>query len=220
MTAHSTLTKTLFISFLGHIVVFGVFNLTFGKMFPKAQYSSVVFFGQLLYSSQTNPKSEDSPIRHVNAIKIRLKNEAFIKRPSTTAQKEASKGQIFPPSFYLKPQAQAVFSMKKKAFTVRLEMPAFFSQRKEPSIIFHPFLPHSFPLYFKDRQVAHVELSFNIASSGRSNPTMIKRKISSGNLEVDLLASRYISRYFSIQKTQFAQDKWQTVKIDFSRKND
>jgi len=47
---------------------------------------------------------------------------------------------------------------------------------------------------------------------------VIKRKISSGNLEVDLLTMRYIGHYLFIQQKRFTPNNWQTVKIDLSEK--
>ena len=84
----------------------------------------------------------------------------------------------------------------------------------------HPLLPHDFALYFKDRQIAHVELEFNFVSSRQPAVAVIKRKISSGNLEVDLLSMRYIGHYLFIQQTKFAPNSWRTVKIDLSAKDD
>ncbi|MGE5197021.1 MAG: hypothetical protein ACM3IL_00745, partial [Deltaproteobacteria bacterium] len=75
-------------------------------------------------------------------------------------------------------------------------------------------------LYFKDRQAAHIELMFNVLPDGKSNSMDIKRKISSGNLEVDLLTMRYLSHYLFIQQAGFPANKWQTVKIELSPKND
>jgi len=44
----------------------------------------------------------------------------------------------------------------------------------------------------------------------------LRRKISSGNLEADLLSMRYIGHYLFIQQEGFASNVWQTVKIEFS----
>ena len=73
-------------------------------------------------------------------------------------------------------------------------------------------------LYFKDRQLAHIELAFNIISGQKINPVVVKRKISSGNLEADLLSMRYISHYLYIQQAAFPSDVWQEVKIELSPK--
>lgn len=91
-----------------------------------------------------------------------------------------------------------------------------FVKSKKPSIIFHPLLPFSFNIYFQDRQVAHVELMFKIISCGIRNSLLVKRKISSGNLDVDLLSMRYIGHYLFIKQNDFIPSEWQTVKIDLA----
>lgn len=86
--------------------------------------------------------------------------------------------------------------------------------------MFYPRLPHYFNLYFRHRQAAHIELMFNISASATASSIIIKRKISSGNLEVDLLSIRYIGNYLFIEQSRFPHNTWQTVKIDLSTKND
>jgi hypothetical protein len=93
--------------------------------------------------------------------------------------------------------------------------------KREPVVLLHPVLPYNVALYFRDRENAHVELLFNINSRGQRNPViLLKRKISSGNLEVDLLTMRYISHYLSIRESDFTPDKWRSIKIELSTKND
>jgi hypothetical protein len=84
----------------------------------------------------------------------------------------------------------------------------------------YPKLPHHFLIYFKDRQRVHIELMFNIMTKAMINTILIKRKVSSGNLEADLLSMRYMSHYLFIQQSKFIPDKWQTVKIDLWAKDD
>jgi hypothetical protein len=90
-------------------------------------------------------------------------------------------------------------------------------QQKESVLVFHPLLPYQLQLYFKDRQTVHIELMFNIISGRENKAIVVKRKISSGNLEADLLSLRYISHYLFIQRARFQPNNWQTVKIDLSR---
>jgi hypothetical protein len=149
---------------------------------------------------------------------------------------KASRDSILPTSLYFpaeagsrpipnnnwreKPPLVLAFNPGKGAFIkpVSTFLPV---RKKEPEIIFHPLLPYSFTLYFKDRQIAHVELLFNIVSNkGLRNAAVIKRKISSGNLEVDLLIMRYIEHYLFIQQARFTPNTWQSVKIDLSAKSD
>jgi hypothetical protein len=86
--------------------------------------------------------------------------------------------------------------------------------------MFYPRLPEHFLLFFKDRQVVHIELMYNVAPRYKTNVITLKRKISSGNLEADLLSMRYIEHYLFIGQTKFVKNKWQTVKIDLSAKHD
>ncbi len=133
---------------------------------------------------------------------------------------KVSKEPFLSARYYLKPSIPLAFNTEKEVFKEKIAPLAFSLKRKEPQIIFHPLLPYSFTLYFKDRQVAHVELMFNLSSSGLHNSIEIKRKISSGNLEVDLLSKRYIGHYLFIQQARFTPNRWQSVKIDLSAKND
>jgi hypothetical protein len=112
------------------------------------------------------------------------------------------------------------FVSKKENLPDSFGLNAIVPKRKAPEIIFHPVLPYDFQLYFNDRQVAHVELKFKVDAKDNSNYIRIKRNISSGNLEVDLLTLRYIERYLFIERMRFKPESWQTVRIDLSEKND
>ncbi len=86
----------------------------------------------------------------------------------------------------------------------------------EPAFTLHPLLPYRFDLYFKDRQQVHIELEFSVTRSDSRNFVSLRRKISSGNLEADLLSMRYIGHYLFIQQARFSLGVWQPVKIEFS----
>lgn len=86
----------------------------------------------------------------------------------------------------------------------------------EPAFTLHPLLPYRFDLYFKDRQQVHIELEFSVTRSDSRNFVSLRRKISSGNLEADLLSMRYIGHYLFIQQARFSAGVWQPVKIEFS----
>jgi len=200
------LKKTIFISLLGHITVFSIFGLSFGTRIPAVEYASVSFWGQFLGSSQvTQPINTDPGLRK------------FVSRYYFPAK--AGSRPILS-DWRKKPPFSLVFDREKEAFIEKFKPPLFSSGRKELMIIFHPLLPYGFTLYFKDRQVAHVELMFKMLPAGTRNSILIKRKISSGNLEVDLLTLRYIGHYLFIHKTCLFPNNWQTVKIDLSAKND
>ena len=206
------LKQTLFMSLLGHITFFSIFSLSFGRVIPKADYISVSFWGQFLLHSQIN--------HPLPAGSGEYKNELFFRRTDTSALDKIARTYSWPGDYYLKPQSTLAFNGTKEIFLEKTTPASFPLKRREPMIIFHPLLPYGFTLYFKDRQIAHVELMFNIVSSGTRNSIALKRKISSGNLEVDLLSMRYISHYLFIQQARFAPNNWQTVKIDLSAKND
>ena len=200
-------TKAITFSILGHILFLGFFSVSFGPKIPEARSANVYFWGQLLRTSQVSaPLVSEGPVRTISKpqefLPVKLTQEALENK------------------YFLKPQAAAVLSTNKVAYVDRPATLDFLPRRREPSIIFHPLLPYSFVLYFQDRQIAHVELDFNIASSAERLNVYVKRKISSGNLEVDLLSMRYISRYLATEKRGFTPNKWQTVKIDLSAKND
>jgi hypothetical protein len=108
----------------------------------------------------------------------------------------------------------------KKHFIFQSAPPSLPIRKKEAVIMFYPQLPYNFLIYFQDRQLVHIELMYNIISRDSANSIIIKRKISSGNLEVDLLSMRYIGHYLFIQQDAFAPNIWQTVKIDLSTKTE
>jgi predicted transcriptional regulator len=85
--------------------------------------------------------------------------------------------------------------------------------------MFYPQLPYYFQIYFKDRQRARIELMFNVVDQDNKNIVMVKRKISSGNLEADLLSMRYIGHYLSIQQAGLPKNNWQSIKIELSAKD-
>jgi len=89
---------------------------------------------------------------------------------------------------------------------------SYFPVMREPVFTLHPLLPYQFDLYFKDRQQVHIELEFCVTRSNNRNFISLRRKISSGNLEADLLSMRYIGHYLFIQQEGFASNVWQTVK--------
>lgn len=199
--------KILFISILGHFTVFSLFNLSFGNRIPKAELSSIDFWGQCLRSSQLIPYT------------LKPQPNRIAAKPDTSVLNKKNEDSLSLP-YQVKPPITLSFNTGKEAYIEKPATLVLSPRKREPTIVLHPLLPYSFPLYFKDRQVAHVELEFNIVSSEDKSSINLKRKISSGNLEVDLLALRYISHYLFVQQANFTTNKWQTVKIDLSAKND
>jgi hypothetical protein len=229
---NSIFKKTFIFSLLGHITVLSIFNLSFGSRIPKIDYTGVSFWGQFLNKSELiQPQPKISTPTSKSLVR------GLMRKPDTSVLDKATRGSISPNSFYVpaeagshpmpnnnwreKPPLTLTFSPGKGVFIKSTS--AFLPLRKkEPEIIFHPLLPYSFTLYFNDRQIAHVELLFSIISNDKPlrNSAVIKRKISSGNLEADLLIMRYIEHYLFIQQARFTPNSWQSVKIDLSGKSD
>ncbi|MDP2923158.1 MAG: hypothetical protein Q8O30_05490 [Candidatus Omnitrophota bacterium] len=212
MIFSTSLKKSIFISLLGHLTLFSIFSFSFGSKIPQGNYAGVSFWGAILRGSdlfsRQNFKSQD--IKEIFMIK------------SNAALLNNIKGNYFSSisGYYLKPMAILSFNEEKAIYMPKTTPVSFPLLKRPQAIMFYPTLPYHFLLYFKDRQVAHIELMFNIISTPKTNSIAVKRKISSGNLEADLLAMRYISHYLFIQQSGFSTDNWQTVKIELSPKDD
>jgi hypothetical protein len=203
--------KTLFISLLGHITVFGVFSFSSGDRFLKANYIPVYFLGSMLSNSDLSNRSINSYL----STRYKVSNMPII---LTHLKSKQESGLTYPQ--YVKPSLPLAVNREKIAFVPKDKLISSVSKRKEATITFHPYLPLHFLLYFRDRQKAHIEVMFNIVSSAKVTNILLKRRISSGNLEVDLLSMRYIGHYLFIQQARLVPNVWQTVKIDLSTKND
>lgn len=198
--------KSLFLSVLGHFTVFSIFGLSFGARIPDANYAAVSFWGDILRRGDLIPRAEVKP--------------AKLYRPQIFMPALAKAGAVVYADAYFKPQAQSVLAQEKPFYAVKPLLKPPLSLKKGQVIMLYPQLPAHFLLYFQDRQAVHIELEFNISSGKRSSVIALKRKISSGNLEADLLAMRYIKHYLFIQQSGFPNDSWQTVKIDLSTRGD
>lgn len=205
------LRKSVIISLLGHFTVFSIFSFSFGPSMLKGQYPNVSFWGRLL---------EGYKFKSSGIIKQAPNRLSFSRKPDTEALDKVNRVAKLTSQAYFKPQLSLGISAKKEIFFPRQEFPKPRSSHKEQAVIFYPPLPYNFTLYFKDRQVAHVELMFKGAYEKKSGFFAVKRRVSSGNLEVDLLSMRYISRYLFIQRNNITAADWRTVKIDLSAKND
>ncbi len=197
--------NTVVFSLLGHLTVFSLFSFSFGQRMPAANYAPVVFWGAILRSSDL-----------VSRQQARLK----LASPDTRLLDKVVKESPAVSNAYIKPAAALAFNTEKIPFIQKTSLAPFTGRRKEPVIMFYPHLPYHFLLYFQDRQAVHIEIMFNVLSREKANAVIIKRKISSGNLEADLFTLRYIGHYLFIQQSGFPKDNWQTVKIDLSTKND
>jgi hypothetical protein len=208
---NSILRQAIFISLLGHITLFSMFSLSFGSKIPELNFARVCFWGAIFRSSDLmNSRNFD----------IVYKTGRLTRKSEISVLDKINRENILGSRDYLKPPVSLVFNQEKIAFRQKLMPTTLIPGRKESAIMFYPRLPYHFALYFKDRQTVHIELMFQVISGAQRNSILVKRRVSSGNLEADLLSMRYISRYLFIQQRGFAPNKWQTVKIDLSTAND
>ena len=207
MNITEPLKKSLFISLAGHIAFFCVLGFSFGVKMPPVKFCEVHFWGGVLGASD---------FFKGQSVNNRKAKYALGKKEAGLIPENANKEYPLAGSIYLKPQVKFAFSGDKLTFKASQAQEPGRLKAKESVIMFYPQLPYNASLYFKDRQVVHIELAFNAASSAKYNSIAIKRKVSSGNLEADLLSMRYINRYLFIQQAGFKPDNWHTVKIDLS----
>jgi len=204
------LKNTLLLSLAGHILALSLFTLSFGKNPRGLNYGTLLFWGDILPRADLLFRAPGKPL----GIPGLPENASRAILPQVSAQE----GRAAVIKYNLKPFARFVYSAQDKPVMLQ-EAPAVFGRpaRKDSQLISHPLLPYQLQLYFRDRQAVHIELMFNIISGKGNKAIAVKRKISSGNLEADLLCLRYISHYLFIQQARFAPNKWQTVKIDLSK---
>ncbi|MDD5566203.1 MAG: hypothetical protein PHG31_04880 [Candidatus Omnitrophica bacterium] len=208
------LRSSLFISLIGHLAVWGIFSFSFGEPLQKPIHTPVFFWGQLL---QGRDMQSDFFAASLPAIQIKKQEGArlLFKKPSAVSTE--------PQAYYLKPSAGLIAPSSKLDFMPRATVGSYPYGKQDAMIMLHPILPEYFMLLFQDRQVVNIGLEFKIITSKKRNYTILKRKISSGNLQADLLTMRYISHYLFIQGERFHQDSWQTISIELStlkNKND
>ncbi|MBI4707877.1 MAG: hypothetical protein HY761_08140 [Candidatus Omnitrophica bacterium] len=196
--------KAILVSFAGHLAFLGIFNFSFGRRLPPVDYSAVSFLGQVFSTREIIPRILKEPLKQEQK-KTFLRAELL----HQSAEKE------YFASF--KPAVTFESSPEKAIFNEARLGPYVFPVKKEPAIYLRPLLPYSFTLYFNDRQTAHVELLYKITLLRENGYPVVKRKISSGNLEVDLLSMRYISHYLFVRKASVNPESWQAVKIDLSQ---
>jgi len=220
MIFFADLKKSICLSLLGHIALFSIFSFSFGQRVPRSNYPEVSFWGGVLRTADLRPYPNaglpDSLALHNRGIK-----EIITGKPGMEPVKGVNDVELESLFYghYLKP-AVLIETIPDKAIPVQEDATYSRWHKKDvPAIMFYPSLPPHLLLYFKDRQLAHIELAFNISRGRKINPVVIKRKISSGNLEVDLLSMRYISHYLFIQQAAFPSNTWQTVKIELSSKD-
>ncbi|MCK9595176.1 MAG: hypothetical protein PHH68_01190 [Candidatus Omnitrophica bacterium] len=204
------LKNTLLCSLAGHILALSLFTLSLGKDPMKLDYGTLIFWGDILPAADLAFRASG---RKADAIGLseNASGVSFLR----ISNHESRSADI---KYNLKPFARFA-SLEQDKPVMLQEAPAVFAMpaRKDSPLIFHPLLPYQLQLYFRDRQTVHIELMFNIISGKRNKAIAVKRKISSGNLEADLLCLRYISHYLFIQQARFAPNNWQPAKIDLSK---
>jgi hypothetical protein len=203
------------LSLLGHLAVFSLFSFSFGQRLLPANQTPVYFWGAVLNNYDLRAEGP-----HYLGLKSMLNRSLeaggnFIKRLQLAPQEQSGRVSAVTTNYYYKPPINLGIETEKRSFPPGRATTLPHGLRKESVVTLHPVLPYYFTLYFKDRQVVHIELLFNIISGAKTNAIVVKRKISSGNLEVDLLSMRYISHYLFIQQAKFVPDHWQTVRIEF-----
>lgn len=202
--------KSLIISCLGHLAAFGLFTFSFGNKLPYLGPSNNYFWGTVL------PRAS---LEETSSILTNKNNFFLFLGPQMIPKGNISKQDLIR-KYYFKPSASLGVPSEKLMGAYVFKEPNSLQQNQKQPLLFYPELPQHFLLFFKDRQAVHIELMFNILLGSKINSIYIKRKVSSGNLEADLLTMRYISRYLFIEQSRFPKNSWQTIKIDLSTKND
>jgi hypothetical protein len=192
---------------------FVIFEPTFGNPLKKLDFTKVTFLGPIL---QTIDLSINDNYREF--VDKGIGRQARILKPRLLLDKKKDIIFLESKSVPIKPLVAVTLNREKITFISNYSSNIANTRKKETTIIFYPPLPYSFLLYFQDRQIAHIEFMFYISDNGKIGS--IKRKISSGNLDVDLLSLRYITHCLSLVEGKFPSNTWQTVKIDLTRKND
>ena len=205
----------LIISLFCHIFCFHSLELTFNQRSAVKDVSadSIFFLGPILQEvddyAQSTPEAGYYTER---ADRLTLLNRNIFRKGNLLAGLRAESS----------PRREIISDLQKLSplnlidhkVAYFQDLPVAETNRQESSIMFYPSMPYHFLLYFKDRQTAHMEITFYISAEGKI--LGLKRKISSGNPEVDLLIMRNLTHFLNLFKTNLALDSWQTVKIDLS----
>lgn len=202
------------VSLIGHAALFSAFSFNFGARIVPFNFPAVSFYGSFLSSYDLTPLPQSKDYLKVG--------EAIVERREFSAC--FNKGEKAPYAFkpdYIKPAFAPSFYQERPVFLDSMVLTVNTPNRERTAIMFYPQFPYHFSLYFKDREAVHIELAFRVAHVGSKDIITVKRKVSSGNLEADLMCMRYISRYLSMQHSSLAgTGSWQSVKIDLSAKSD
>lgn len=209
--------QAIFISVLGHVTLFSMFSLSFGPKIPVVNFTNVSFWGEILRSSDFI-NNRDFGIG-IKKTWFAAKSEILV-LDKINRENQSGYRPMLSNDWQIKPLVSLAPAQGKIELAQKVTPIPFITQARQQALMFYPRLPYRFALYFKDRQTVHIELMFEVALTDKVKSLLVKRKISSGNLETDLLSMRYISRYLFMQQAAFSPNKWQTVKIDLSTGNE
>ncbi len=200
-----SLRRFLLISLAGHIAVSALFGFSFYPSQNRLTYAPVVYMGELPGRLFTLPVAG---VKAFPRLRDPLSSGAgFLP--------ERSDAPVLSAECFIKPGVP-VPAASNKSFVPAPAVITHAPVRQDSVLILHPLLPYQFDLYFKDRQTVNIEHEFMISRVGGRSLVNVRRSISSGNLEADLLSIRSISHYLYIQEERFVPDVWQKVKIEFS----
>jgi len=202
------LKKTFLLSCVGHVACLSLLGFSFGPRPAPVKTNDLFYWGgfRLL---------DLSGVASPTALE-----DIFLKKRTVGMVKPAQPQGLPPIERYTKPLSAFALEEKRPLAVIQVNPRAIPPVRKEQVVMFYPQLPYQVSLYFKDRQVIRIELMFNVSPEGHTGAIAIKRKISSGNLEADLLSMRYISRYLAVQRMGYAPGSWQSVEIELSTSRD
>ncbi|MDD4907741.1 MAG: hypothetical protein PHJ00_01605 [Candidatus Omnitrophica bacterium] len=196
---------TLLLSFSWHLIFLSVFEPVITTRFRPAGPENTAFLGSILRVGELlKPRLfAKSGTRALNIKTVYPPRDEGFLSPSVEDA--------------VKPAAGFIGPAEKSTFIEPKDLEFAYKPKEKPALTFYPVLPYSFILYFTDRQVAHMEFIYYVSDDGKI--TYVKRKVSSGNLETDLLAYRYITHCLFLQEGRFPANTWQSVKIDLTRRD-
>ncbi len=202
-----------FVSLAVHLIALSVFSVSFrytGSRTGQCGYPRVFFGAGLLERYDLEGAAPEA------GRKLRSAAAGFKFRMPSPAGRALSGSRFFPDRISFRPAAPSV-SADRMPSSSPAAAPVFLRAENKP-LSMYPLLPACFPVYFKDREKAHIALSFRItpAAGGRAEYIEVKRKASCGNLEADLIALRQVAYYLLLQRRYFQAGRWHNVEIDFS----
>ncbi|MCU0665746.1 MAG: hypothetical protein MUF05_01445 [Candidatus Omnitrophica bacterium] len=204
--------KSFIFSLAGHIFVFAAFSFSFGRIPVDLRGFNVSSFGGILnrYDLAAEVKRP-----YLDVKKAFLKSHYFVPAP------RMENAENFLNNYHLKPAVKQglIFSSNKSFAGLSGSASCPYKRKIQTStVILYPQLPHYFGIYFRNQQKAHIELEYMVTPRQMAGFITVRRKISSGDLEMDLLCARYISQYLSTQQDKISSGVWHKVKIELGAK--